>query len=93
MHDPVYRGSSRHGVGEHLLPLGEDQVRGDAKGTALVALGYQSEQHLGLIGTLRQVAQVVYDQQVEVVELPEHPRQIEVSLGRQHILHQAGTPG
>ena len=53
---------------------------------ALVTLGYQGEQHLRLLCTLRQVAQVVYDQQVVVVQLPEHPRQIEVSLGREHIL-------
>ena len=30
MHDPVYRRRSRHWVGEHLLPLGEDQVGRDA---------------------------------------------------------------
>ena len=42
------------------------------------------------LGTLRQVTKVVYHQQIEVVELPEHPRQIEVSLRRQHILsHEA----
>ena len=88
MYDPVDRGSSRHRVREHLLPLGEDQVRGDAERAALVTLGYQGEQHLRLLCTLRQVAQVVYDQQVVVVQLPEHPRQIEVSLGGEHILHK-----
>ena len=36
MHDPVYCGSCRHRVGEHLLPLGRDAER-----AALVALGYQ----------------------------------------------------
>ena len=41
MHDPVYCGSCRHRVGEHLLPLGEDQVGRDAERAALVALGYQ----------------------------------------------------
>ena len=30
MYDPVDRGSSRHRVREHLLPLGEDQVGRDA---------------------------------------------------------------
>ena len=74
MHDPVYRSSRRHRIGEDLLPLREDQVRGDAEGAALITLGYQGEQHLGLLGTLRQVTKVVYHQQIEVVELPEHPR-------------------
>ena len=66
MHDPVYRRSCRHRLGEHLLSLGEDQVRGDAQRASLVALGYQGEQHLRLPGPLRQAAKVVYDQQVEV---------------------------
>ena len=42
--------------GEDVLPLGEDQVGGDAQGPALVALGYEGEEHLGLLGTLGQVA-------------------------------------
>ena len=31
MHDPVYRRRGRHGVGEHLLPFTEDQVRSDTQ--------------------------------------------------------------
>ena len=76
MHDPVYRGGCRHGVGEHLLPLGEDKVGGDAQRAALVALGYQGEQRLRLAGSLWQVAKVVYYQQVEVSVLivkPDRP--------------------
>ena len=69
MHASVYRRSRRHGVGEDLLPLTEDQVGRDAQGATLVALGYQGEQRLGLISALRQVAQVVYGQQIEVVQL------------------------
>lgn len=30
MHDPVYCSRCRHRIGEHLLPLWEDQVGGDA---------------------------------------------------------------
>ena len=41
MHDPVDRRRCRHWVGEHLLPLGEDQVRGNAERAALVALRYR----------------------------------------------------
>ena len=36
---PVDGGSGGHGVGEDVLPLGEDQVGGDAQGAAFVAFG------------------------------------------------------
>lgn len=43
MHDPVYRCGRRHRIGEHLLPLREDEVGGDAQRAAFVALRYQDE--------------------------------------------------
>ena len=52
MHHPVDGGHRCHGVGEDVLPLGEDQVRGYAQRPALVAFGDEGEEHLGLIGTL-----------------------------------------
>ena len=89
VNDPVDRRRGRHRVGEHLLPLAEHQVRGDPQRSAFVTLSYQGEQHLGLLGSLRQIAQVVDHQQVEVVQLPEHPWQLQIPLRREHVLHQA----
>ena len=54
-----------------------------------MALNYQGEQHFGLLSPPQQVAQVVYHQQIVIVQLPERPRQIEVVFGLKHILHQA----
>ena len=58
-----------HWVGEDVLPLGEDQIRGDAEGAPFVAFGDEREEHLGLLCTLGQVSQVVQQQEVVVVEL------------------------
>ena len=58
-----------HWVGEDVLPLGEDQVGRDAQGPAFVAFGDEREEHLGLLGPLGQVPQVVQQQEVVVVEL------------------------
>ena len=52
MHDPVYRSSNRHRVGEHILPLGEYQVRGDPERAALVALGYQGVSNRAIVKNL-----------------------------------------
>ena len=68
MHDAVDGRRGGHGIGEDVLPLGEDQVGGDAQGPAFVALGDESEEHLGLFGSLGQVSQVVQQQEVVAVE-------------------------
>ena len=52
MDHPVNGRSGGHGIGEDVFLLGEDQVRGDAQGPAFVALGYEYEEHLGLLGAL-----------------------------------------
>ena len=74
---PVDGRRGGHGVGEDALPLGEDQVGRDAQGPELVAFGDQGEEDLGLPvapgsstgPALGQVAQVVQEQEVEVVQL------------------------
>ena len=70
MNHPVDGGSGGHGVGEYMLPLGEDQVGGNAQGAAFVAFGDEGEEYFRLLGPLGQVAQVVQQQEVVVVELP-----------------------
>ena len=58
-----------HWVDEDVLSLGEDQVGRDAQGATFVAFGDEREEHLGLLGPLGQVPQVVQQQEVVVVEL------------------------
>ena len=57
------------GLAEMCSPLGEDQVGRDAQGPAFVAFGDERKEHLGLLGPLGQVPQVVQQQEVVVVEL------------------------
>ena len=52
MDHPVYGRRGGHGIGEDVLPLGEDQVGGDAQGPPFVAFGDEGEEHLGLLGPL-----------------------------------------
>ena len=63
-------------------------VGGDAQGAALVALGDEGEEHLRLFGPLGQVPEVVQQQEVVAVQLPQLSRQCQVALGGQEILHQ-----
>jgi hypothetical protein len=58
-------------------------------GAPLVALGHQGEEDLDLLGRLLDVPDVVKDQDVEQVEFPEGPGQIEIPLGGQQLLDQA----
>ena len=59
---PVDGRRSGHGVSKDVLPLGEDQVGGDAEGATLVAFGDEREEHLRFLSTLGQVAQVIQQQ-------------------------------
>ena len=88
MHHAVDGRSGGHGVGEDALPLGEDQVRGDAQRPAFVAFGDEGEEHLRLLGPLGQVAQIVEEQEVKVVQLAQLPGQVQVSVGCKQLLHQ-----
>ena len=69
MHHAVDGRRSGHRVCEDVLLLGEDQVGRDAQGPAFVAFGDEREEHLGLLCPLGQVARVVEEQDVEVVQL------------------------
>ncbi len=89
VHDPVDGRGGGHGVGEDAFPPGEDQVGRDAQRPPLVAFGDQGEEDLGLFVALGQVAQVVQEQEVEVVQLAQLSGQVEVALGGQQVLHQA----
>ena len=56
-------------VSEDVLPLAEHWGRGDAEGAPFVALGDERKEHLRFLSNLGQVAQVVQQQEVVVVEL------------------------
>lgn len=79
----------RHRVLEDAVPLAEDQVARDEHRPALVALRHQGEEHLDLLGGLLHVADVVEDEQVEMIELAQCTRQFKLALGREEVLHEA----
>ncbi len=85
VHHPVDCRGGGHGVGEDALPLGEDQVGRDAQGPAFVAFGDEGEEDLGLLVALGQVAEIVQEQEVEVVQLAQLSGQVEVALGGQQV--------
>ena len=85
---PVNGGCRSHGVREDVLPLGEDQVGGDAQGATFVSLCDEGEERLRLLGALGQVAQVIQEQEVEVVQLARSTWQGHALLGSHPVLHQ-----
>jgi len=66
MDQAVDGGGRGHGVLEDLLPLAERQVARQHDAAALVAFSQQGEQHLHLLATLLDVAQVVDNQRIEL---------------------------
>ena len=78
---PVDGRGGGHGVGEDALPLREDQVGGDAQRSSFVAFGDEGEKDLRLLGPLGQIAQVVQEQEVTIVQPAQLPGQGEVALG------------
>ena len=89
VYQPVDRRGSGHLVAEDPVPLAEHQVAGHHHRASLVALGKQREQHLGLVGTLLHVAQIVGQDHLKEVELAQCPRQVEVAFGAEQFLDRA----
>ncbi len=83
--DPVDGRGGGHGVGEDAFPLGEDQVGRDAQRPAFVAFGDEGEEDLGLLVALGQVAEIVQEQEVEVVQLAQLSGQVQVAFGGQQV--------
>ena len=88
VHHPVNHHGGGHRVGEDTLPLRGDQVGRDAQRPAFVAFCDGGEKDFRLFVPLGQVAQVVQEQEVEVVQLAQLSGQGEVPLGGQQVLHQ-----
>ena len=78
----------RHRVLEDLVPLAEDQVRGDDDRLLLVALSEEGEQDLHFLAGLLDVADIVEDDDVEAFEFGECGRQFQVAFGREQLRHQ-----
>ena len=90
---PIDRRDSDGGIGENLAPFAERLIAGDDERAALVALGDQLEQHAGLGLVFADIAEVVEDQAVELVELGQSRRQGEIAPRSLQFLHEIGGAG
>src|SRR5437867_1175298 len=88
MYETIDGRGGRHGVLEDSVPLTEDEVARDEHGAALVALGHQREEHLGLLGRLLHVPDVIEDQEVVDVERTEGPWQREIASRNEQLLYE-----
>ena len=89
VHNPVNRGGRRHRVPKYLVPLAEDQIAGNHHRPAFVPLRHQREQDFHLLRGLLNLADVIQYEDVEVVQTPERPRELEVPLGQQQLLNKS----
>ena len=69
MDEPVDHGCRHLVIREDAPPFGEFQVGGQQEALTLVAVGDHPEQELGSVPVNRDIAPLVQDQQVEVVQL------------------------
>lgn len=93
MHESVDRRDGGHGAGKDAFPLAEDQIRGDEHGAALIALGHQREEHFGFVGILLEVADVIHDEQFEVIEFSQQLGRDQIAFGSEQFLHQGRYTG
>ena len=88
MHQAVDRRCCRHRIFEDLVPFAERQVARQQNAPSFVAFGKQREQHLHFLSVLLHVAQVVDDQALVAPKRFDQPRQSQVPLRDQQLLHQ-----
>ena len=91
VHQAVDRRRGGHGILEDPLPLREHQVRGDQHASMLVAMRQQGKQHLHFLPTLLDVAQIVDQQRIVLVQFLQLALEPELGLGDQQPLNQHGT--
>ena len=89
MDQAIDRRGGGHLIAEDPIPVREDQIARDEDGSSLIAFGEEREQNLGLLGTLLDVADIIEDEDGEVIELAQGARQIQIPLRRQELLHEA----
>lgn len=90
--DPVDRRRG-HRVLDDAIPLAEDDVARDEDAAALVTFREECEEHLHLVATLLDVADVVEDDGVETVQQRELLFEAQVALGGEQPLYQGVRGG
>ena len=90
MDEAVDGGDRDGGVGEDLPPFAEGLVAGDDQRAALVAFGNQLEEDARLGAVLADVAEVVEDQAVELVEPGEGAGQDQIAPCHLELLDEVG---
>lgn len=88
MDDAVDGGCGGQRVFENLVPLGKDQVRGNHQAAALIAFGQKGEEHLHFFPTLLDIADIVQNDDLELVQLAQFPLQGIIAFGRQEATDQ-----
>ncbi len=93
MHESV---DGRHGhglVGEDGIPVRKGAIAGDDEAAVFVAFGDEFEEDAGFGLVFSDVAEVVEDEAVDVVEFGQQCRQGEVAACGLQSLHQVGGAG
>ena len=80
MDQAVDRGGGRHLIAKDAIPVPEDEIARQQHGAPLVPLRQQREQHLGFLGALLDVTEIVEEQDLKVIELAQGAGQIEGAL-------------
>ena len=69
VHEAIDGGRGGHLIPEDAVPLPEHKIARQQDRAALIPLGEERKEHLGLFGALLDVAQIVEQQHFEVIEL------------------------
>lgn len=88
MDQTIYGCCRGHRILEDLVPLREDQVTGDDDAPSLISLSEESEKDFHLLGRLLNIADVIENDHLEGVELPQCPGELQLSFGNQKVLNQ-----
>ena len=80
MDEAIERGGGGHLVAKDSVPLTEHQIARHHHRAALIPFGEEREQHLGLLRALLHVAEIVEQDDLEEVELPERAGQLQIAL-------------
>ena len=91
--EPVYGGDGNRGIRKHLIPFAERLIAGDDEAFPFVALGNEFEQDGGFGLIFADIAEIVEDEAVELVELGQDSGQVEVPARGLQLLDEIGGPG
>ena len=88
MDQPVDGSHRRHRILEDLVPLAEDQIRGDDHRLFLVAFGEEGEEDLHLLARLLDVTEIVQNHGIESLQLGERGWQLQIAFRGEQLGHQ-----